>query len=68
VWKRTIRAMTNFATGISGDPLPAVGPRVNGADADLDRSASLLLASAADMRVAAETPGCASAIAASDRA
>jgi hypothetical protein len=36
-----------------------------GAQADLDRSASLLLASAAEMRVAAETPGCASAIAAS---
>jgi hypothetical protein len=56
--------MTNFAIATTGDPLPDGGPRVTAAPADLHRAALLLLASARAMRVAAETPGSASAIAA----
>jgi hypothetical protein len=56
--------MTNFAIATSGDALSGVGPRVTAAPADLDRAALLLLASAGAVRVAAEAPGSASAIAA----
>src|SRR3954471_4539735 len=56
--------MTNFAIATPGDALSDPGPRVTAAPADLDRAASLLLASAGAMRRAAEGPGSASAIAA----
>ena len=56
--------MTNFAIATPGDALSEVRPRVAAAPADLDRAASLLLASAGVMRRAAEAPGSASAIAA----
>jgi hypothetical protein len=57
--------MTNFAVATTGDALSEVGPHVSGAPADLDRAASLLLASAVAMRLAAKAPGSASAIPAS---
>src|SRR3954464_3641699 len=56
--------MTNFAIATPGDVLSDPGPRVTAAPADLDRAASLLLASAGAMRRSAEEPGSASAIAA----
>jgi 2',3'-cyclic-nucleotide 2'-phosphodiesterase (5'-nucleotidase family) len=56
--------MTNFAIATPGDALSEVRPRVAAAPTELDRAASLLLASAGVMRRAAEAPGSASAIAA----
>jgi hypothetical protein len=56
--------MTNFAIATTADALSEVGPRVTVAPADLDRAALRLLASAGAMRLAAEAPGSASAIAA----
>jgi hypothetical protein len=56
--------MTNFAIPTTGDALSEVGPCVTAAPADLDRAALLLLASAGAMRLAAEAPGNAAAIAA----
>ena len=56
--------MTNFAIATTGDPLSEGGPRGTAAPADLDRTALLLLTSARAMRLAAEAPGSAAAIAA----
>jgi hypothetical protein len=56
--------MTNFAIATTGDALSEVGPRVTAAPANLDRAALRLLASAGAVRLAAEAPGNASAIAA----
>jgi hypothetical protein len=56
--------MTNFAIATTGDARPEGGPRVSAAPADLDRAAVVLLASAGAMRLAAEAPGSASAVAA----
>ena len=56
--------MTNFAIATTRDALSEVGPRVTAAPADLDRAALILLASAGAVRLAAEVPGSASALAA----
>jgi hypothetical protein len=56
--------MTDFAIATTGDPLSEMGLPVTAAPPDLDRAALLLLASAGAMRLAAEAPGSASAIAA----